>query len=251
LSFSNIEQKGVVAMKNLNGPVNRRDFIKAGSLLAAATAGAPYRGSMAAVMQPAQDDEFKVSPAEDLMREHGVLNRLLLIYDEVKRKLQKGEGFPIEVLSSAAAIVKAFIEEYHEKLEEDYLFPRFEKAGKLVDLVHVLKAQHAGGRILTGRILSAVSGKTIRGSAEKQNLVMTIEQFVRMYRPHEAREDTVLFPAFRTLVPSAEYDSLGEEFEDKEHELFGKDGFEATVEKVARLEKSLGINDLSQFTPRW
>jgi hemerythrin-like domain-containing protein len=237
-------------MKNLNGPVNRRDFIKAGSLLAAATVGAPSRGSMAAVMQPAQDDDLKVSPAEDLMREHGVLNRLLLVYDEVKRKLQKEDDLPIDVLSGAAAIVKAFIEEYHEKLEEDYLFPRFEKAGKLVDLVHVLKAQHAGGRILTGRILSATSGKTIRDSAEGQNLVMTIEQFVRMYRPHGAREDTVLFPAFRTLVTSTEYDSLGEEFEDRERELFGKDGFEAMVEKVARLEKSLGINDLAQFTPR-
>ncbi|AHF17361.1 hypothetical protein NIASO_06125 [Niabella soli DSM 19437] len=30
-----------------------------------------------------------------------------------------------------------------------------------------------------------------------------------MYRPHEAREDTVLFPAFRKIVSRHEYDSLG------------------------------------------
>jgi hypothetical protein len=29
-----------------------------------------------------------------------------------------------------------------------------------------------------------------------------------MYNPHEAREDTVLFPAFRNLVSKNEYDSL-------------------------------------------
>ena len=37
-------------------------------------------------------------------------------------------------------------------------------------------------------------------------------QFVRMYEPHEAREDTVLFPQFRKIVSKHEYDALGEEF---------------------------------------
>ena len=70
-----------------------------------------------------------------------------------------------------------------------------------------------------------------------------------MYSPHEEREDTVLFPAYRTIVSAHEYDSLGEDFEEKEHKMFGEDGFEKYVEKVAELEKSLGIFDLSRFTP--
>ena len=70
-----------------------------------------------------------------------------------------------------------------------------------------------------------------------------------MYSPHEAREDTVLFPAFKKIVSGNEYDSLGEEFEDKEHELFGQDGFEMMVNKVAGIEKRVGIYDLSKFTP--
>ena len=67
--------------------------------------------------------------------------------------------------------------------------------------------------------------------------------------PHEAREDTVLFPAFRKIVSRNEYDSLGEEFEKNEHRLFGEDGFEMMVNKVAGIEKALGIYELSQFTP--
>jgi uncharacterized membrane protein YphA (DoxX/SURF4 family) len=35
----------------------------------------------------------------------------------------------------------------------------------------------------------------------------------------------------------------------KEHELFGEDGFDSMVEKVALIEKQLDIYDLSQFTP--
>jgi hypothetical protein len=71
-----------------------------------------------------------------------------------------------------------------------------------------------------------------------------------MYASHEAREDTVLFPALHTIVSRNEYDSLGEEFERKEHRLFGKEGFEGMVPKVAEIEKQLGIYDLRQFTPR-
>jgi hemerythrin-like domain-containing protein len=71
-----------------------------------------------------------------------------------------------------------------------------------------------------------------------------------MYRPHKAREDTVLFPAFRKIVSAKEFDSLGESFEKKEDELFGEGGFEKIVDEVAGIEKRLGIFELSQFTPR-
>ncbi len=65
-----------------------------------------------------------------------------------------------------------------------------------------------------------------------------------------SREDTVLFPAFRRIVSGHEYGALGEQFEDKEHQLFGEDGFEKMVARVAAIEKKLGIYDLAQFTPK-
>jgi hypothetical protein len=72
-------------------------------------------------------------------------------------------------------------------------------------------------------------------------------QIVRMYEPHEAREDTVLFPAFRKIVSKHEYDALGEDFEKKENQLFHGD-VEKNVDAVAKLEKELGIYDLARFT---
>ena len=44
--------------------------------------------------------------------------------------------------------------------------------------------------------------------------------------------------------------SLGEDFEEKENELFGEDGFEKMVDKVTQIERKLGIYDLAQFTPK-
>ena len=79
-----------------------------------------------------------ISPAEDLMREHGVLNRIMLIYDSCRLHLINGEQFSHDALGNSAGIIKTFIENYHEKLEEEFLFPRFGKANELTDLVNVL-----------------------------------------------------------------------------------------------------------------
>ena len=70
-----------------------------------------------------------------------------------------------------------------------------------------------------------------------------------MYQPHEAREDTVLFPALRSVVSPNEFDAMGEDFEKDERQKFGEDGFEKMVSQVADLERALGIHDLSKFTP--
>src|SRR5712672_4826452 len=191
-----------------------------------------------------------ISPAEDLMREHGVLSRILLIYDEHLRRLTAKQTFDGSVLASAADIIRHFVEEYHEKLEEDFLFPRFRKAGKLVTLVDTLLAQHKAGRALTAQIRELASLATLKYVSDSDKLADALRAFLRMYRPHEAREDTVLFPAFRSIVFPHEYDALGEDFEKKEDELFGEEGFFKVVDKVADLEKKLGIYELAQFTPK-
>lgn len=71
-----------------------------------------------------------------------------------------------------------------------------------------------------------------------------------MYRPHAAREDTVLFPKLRDIVSGHEFDAIGEEMEKREHEHLGEDGFEKAVAQMAELEKEVGLYDLTQFTPK-
>lgn len=195
-----------------------------------------------------REEEEEVAPAEDLMREHGVLKRILLVYEHVRERIAGKTGFPPEAVSKSAHIIRSFIEDYHERLEEDFLFPRFRKAGKLVDLVDTLAAQHVAGRRVTERVLALVAGG-LKTEASKQELAEALRQFTRMYAPHEAREDTVLFPELHAVVSKQEYAALGEDFEKKEHQLFGREGFEGIVEQVAAIERSLGIFELAQFTP--
>ncbi|MBN8419006.1 MAG: hemerythrin domain-containing protein [Verrucomicrobia bacterium] len=229
----------------------RRGFINSAGRIITAASAATMIGRTWAAEEKEDEGEEDVSPAEDLMREHGLLKRVLLIYGESIRRMEKGEDLPPSAVAESAKIIRSFIEDYHEKLEENFLFPRFEKAGKLVELVETLRVQHQGGRRLTDITLGLANAKSLKVADERNKLADSLKQFIRMYEPHEAREDTILFPAFRQIVSKHEYDSLGEDFEKKEHELFGKEGFEGMVDKVAEIEKTLGIHDLSLFTPKF
>src|SRR6202000_39002 len=224
---------------------SRRNFLVGTTVVATAALSSPLAGlSMQQTKAPAKAEAKKeepkedVSTNEDLMREHGVLNRVLLIYDEAMRRIQANQKFDAGVVVKPADIIKTFIEDYHEKLEEDHLFPRFEQAGKLVELTVNLRAQHAIGRRLTASIAATAK------SGDMQKLNASLAAFNRMYRPHEAREDTVLFPALHGLVSKHEYEAMGEGFEQIERKTFGGDGFDMAVDKVAELEKQFEIYDI-------
>jgi hemerythrin-like domain-containing protein len=232
-------------MQNLSS--SRRAFLRSG-IIAGTSAFTGLSFASAAEQEKKQEEE--VAPAEDLMREHGVLKRVLLIYGEVLRRMDAKQDFAPDALADAAGIIRSFIEDYHEKLEENFLFPRFEKANQLVDLVKVLRDQHQAGRRVTDVTVRLAKLSSLKNESDGAQLASSMRQFIRMYNPHEAREDTVLFPAFHRIVTPHEFDSLGEDFEKKENELFGEDGFEKVVDKVAGIEKRLGIYDLAQFTPK-
>ena len=224
----------------MSEPVDRRSLLGASLLLGLAP------GSALAAAPKAKPAE--VNATEDLMREHGVLRRVLGLYDEGVRRLVAGES-PIATLGAAAGIVQRFIEGYHEKLEEQFVFPRMQQAGKRTELVQVLLAQHVAGRKVTADILAASTVAGVAGAEGRQALIGHLHAFARMYRPHAAREDTDLFPAYQALFSEKEFDALGDRFEEQEHRLVGSGGFEGAVKEVAELESAFGVHDLARFTP--
>jgi hemerythrin-like domain-containing protein len=226
----------------------RRTFLTsagAGVLLLGCSGAA--RSSNAQKSGAKAKDEDEVTPVEDLMREHGVLRRVMYLYDEAAMGLDAKRDVPLDALAACAGIVRRVIEDYHEKLEEDFLFPRYEKAGKLADLTAILRRQHLAGRTLTQRITTMA--RSPLAEADRVQLATALRSFNHMYRPHAAREDTVLFPALRSLVGEHEYDEMGEQFEAKETQMLGDHGFEHAVEEVARLEHAFGVDDLAKLTP--
>jgi len=137
-------------------------------------------------------EEKEVTPPEDLMREHGVLDRVLLVYEAGIHKLASKEDFDPALLTQSATIVRDFIHDYHEQSEEHYVFPRFQQANQLTDLVGTLLDQHRAARRVTERVLQLAPNSRTDADARRQ-VTAQITAFITMYRPHAAREDTDLF----------------------------------------------------------
>ncbi|HEY2960768.1 MAG TPA: hemerythrin domain-containing protein [Pyrinomonadaceae bacterium] len=199
---------------------------------------------------PGESVPVEVTATEDLMREHGVLRRALLVYQESAVKLrQDPAGVPAEALEKTAQLFRVFGEDYHEKrLEEDYIIPLIRKVqGPAAGYADVLLAQHARGREITDYLLSVSKADRI-ATNHVEDVAKTLESFVRMYEHHAAIEDTVVFPAWKAATGEQEYDELGDKFEEIETEQFGGDGFETALKRMEEIETSLGLNNLDMFT---
>jgi hemerythrin-like domain-containing protein len=243
----------------MNNDPTRRHILQA-SLMRASMAAATV-----AILEPASaaaekskksgtnkgaKQEPEVTANEDLMREHGVLRRALMVYGESAARLrQNPSSVDPAALQKAAQLFRDFGEEYHEKkLEETYIFPAVRKlSGIAAKYPDILVAQHQRGREITNYIL-AVTKATKLGAANAEPLAHAMEGLVRMYENHAAREDTIVFPAWKNTMTQKQLDDIGEKFEDIEHQQFGKDGFEDAEKRITGIEGMLGLTDLSQFT---
>lgn len=190
----------------------------------------------------------EVAAAEDLMREHGVIRRALVVYRESAARLRaKPSGVPMDALQRTAKLFRSFAEDYHEKkLEETHLFPAVKKAGgAAASLVDTLIAQHDRGREITDYLIAATAAPI---GAKAEALARTLEGFARMYEEHTAFEDTVVFPAWKMTMTAKQLHEMGEMFETIEHKTFGKDGFDDAVEQIAAIEQAMGL-ELAAFLP--
>jgi len=232
---------------------NRREWLAglstlgAGAILIGCTRTAPNEANEG--RKNNADDEPEVTATEDLMREHGVLRRALLVYQESAMKLRNAANVPSQPLQKTAKLFRAFGEEYHEKkLEEVYIFPAVKKAGGVADgYADVLVAQHQRGREITDFIIAATAGPRL-AAADIKTFTAALEDLVRMYEHHAAIEDTVVFPAWKETLTAGALDEMNEKFEEIEHEQFGEDGFESALKQMVEIEQDLGLSDLAQFT---
>ncbi|HYW71931.1 MAG TPA: hemerythrin domain-containing protein [Pyrinomonadaceae bacterium] len=228
---------------------DRRGFLQTSAIGGAALiVAACHKG---AGQQPDEEDEKggNVTATEDLMREHGVLRRALLVYAESVPKLRAdASSVSPDALQRTARLFRTFGEDYHEqKLEEAYIFPAVKNGGgAAAALPDILVTQHNRGREITEYILSVTSGAKL--GAANEALAQALVGFVRMYEHHAALEDTIIFPAWKATLNEDQMDEIGDKFEEIEQKQFGQDGYEDAVKQINDIEQALGLSELSQFT---
>jgi hemerythrin-like domain-containing protein len=225
--------------------VNRRQWLAiSGTTALALVSGIRARAAQESTQEP------EVSAAEDLMREHGILRRVLLVYSAAATRLMNDDAeLPTAELRKAAELFRRFGEDYHERvLEEKHVFPLLiDEGGEHAALAQTLTDQHERGREINYYV-SAVTADGAISPANRAALSGALVSFVRMYQHHAAIEDTVAFPAWKKLVTPSQYSELSELFEDLEHRMLGEDAFEEAVREISVIEAAFGLADLNAIT---
>jgi hemerythrin-like domain-containing protein len=147
-------------------------------------------------------------------------------------------------------VVRQFVVDHHQKLEERYIFPAFDAANKMSGLVGVLREQHAAGSQLAEILKQLAAGFSTKDIEKRRTMGSAIHHFSRMYRAHSDREDTMLFPLIHQVVTPKANGELNSVFQKADGEVLGKNGFDEIIQKLANYENVLGIGDLAAFTPR-
>jgi hypothetical protein len=167
--------------QNSDSKLSRRSLV-------ATSVGAIALAATATANQTTFSDDEGVTAPEDLMKEHGVLDRCLLVYEEAIRRVQAKQEISPQVFRQTADLVRRFVEEYHERNEEKYIFPVFQKAGKLTDLVQTLLTQHKAGRTVTVQILNLSNPDAFNNQANRFGLRPSVKaSFACTVRTSRAR----------------------------------------------------------------
>jgi len=109
-----------------SGDSRRQFLIRSAACLGFAALGSPA-ALLAATPKEAKAEE--VTPTEDLMREHGVLRRLMLIFDGIGSRLQGSAAFPptpsfmLPNLSVASSRITM------RKMKKGFCFPGLRRPG--------------------------------------------------------------------------------------------------------------------------
>lgn len=165
-------------------------------------------------------------PTFDLMREHALLDRILRIYESVCRNpflTGKQKKHFIKIVN----IVSTFIENYHEPMEEKYIFPHFPRK----DTIKHLIKQHKKSKKMTKHILESIN--------DPDELTSSLHKYIQMYREHEIIENTEVFEYYYHNVPREKQAKIYEIFEKTEDEKFGRHALTKFIEAVIEAEKKL------------
>ncbi len=213
-------------------------------------AGASGAGLLEGCSRSAKPAGSTYTAIETLGRQHAVTRRALAVMEKIKNSLNAQMVRSPEIAGGAVAIISEFMINYHQLMEEKYIFPAFASSQKTADLIATLRRQHGAAYRLTEILKPLCADLSKKDQENRRKAVNMIHLLTRMSLAHESWEDTALLPLLRVVAPGKAYEQLGYTLESAETQFLGPGGIEPTIQKIAGFENSLGIGNLDSFTPR-
>ncbi|MGA9139330.1 MAG: hemerythrin domain-containing protein [Methanocella sp.] len=208
----------------------------------------------AGVFRPLKDrgeelEERVATPIENLMKEHGVLLRILGIYDRVTGDAESGKELNAGAIYRTAEISRDYIGKHHDACEERYIFPQFRKSHYIMDIITELHDQHVAAVKITKQILALASPDSTPDDDSNRTLKNLCKSIVSMYRPHISWEQSIVFPVFYDIVTADYIRDIRDKMEAEERKMLGETGFRGLVGRLSEIEKDVGTYDLHGYTP--
>jgi hemerythrin-like domain-containing protein len=188
------------------------------------------------------------SSAGSLLLEHGLAERIMLVYERFVKDQKSGDGADLPLINRTAQIAKSCLSDCHERNEERCLFPLFREEGYLTDMVDALEQQHNAGREVTDKIIDLSTPGRIKDETHMNILMTLCRSYVFMYRPHISRENSELFPRLFRITTRGAIDDLAGKMAGATREALGEQGFAGPLREVAEIEHSLDIHDVGSYT---
>lgn len=192
-----------------------------------------------------------VPVTEKILQKNGILRRILLIFERIIRILNNKNYGEMEINDTFEKLDKTcyLIDYYYGELlqiTEAMVYSIFEKT-KYYSLIRVLKHQQNVGRELI-RVLKELS-KQKHDSGNISGTIRAISDYTYMYRAIMSREDTIIVSLIRKVLDPLEFVNLSYDFKIEVLKHYGKSWKKNILEKIIDIERALGIESLSQYTP--
>jgi hemerythrin-like domain-containing protein len=186
-----------------------------------------------------------ISAIETLMRGHGLIIRALIVSDLIRQRITTGQETDPSLVLDTFTIFRKYLQEFHDNAEEKFLYASMETNNVCFNAIQELKVQHGTGLELTTRMTNLAKGGKMNAE-----LAGYLGDFVKMYTHHAAYEDTIVFPAFEAMEKRSDLAEVSASFDQEEKRVLGRNGFNDFLTLIAKVEKKLGIYELSSSTPQ-
>ncbi|MFQ6003933.1 MAG: hemerythrin domain-containing protein [Woeseia sp.] len=186
-----------------------------------------------------------MTPTEILEDEHRVIERVLDCLEEGAGRLDGGETVSTDFFLEAAEFVAGFADRCHHAKEEDILFAAMTARDMPQDTgpVAVMLQEHEQGRRYTAGFRNAAEQMKSGDAGAANDIVRNVFNYVNLLREHINKEDHVLYPMARQIIPDNAMQEVAAEFRRivSDDERSGRSArYRALADRLAEYVRTLG-----------
>ncbi|MFY9606532.1 MAG: hemerythrin domain-containing protein [Thermoplasmata archaeon] len=178
-----------------------------------------------------------MQPTDELMNEHRVIERMLVVVSNACDRLENGQEVEQELFVGAADFFKNFADKCHHGKEEKLLFVKMQERGVSGEVgpIAVMLREHQDGRGHVRKIAELSATKMTQKT--KDGLVRVGRAYVDLLSKHIQKEDNILYPMANQILTKEDQEELAKGFEKVEENVMGPGVHERYYHMIDEWEK--------------